>query len=96
MHFFNYLEVAVPVPLRRSIAKWLPHENFQNLRRIVDTMHDRSVQIFREKRAALLGGDGSLKQHLGEGKDIMSILCTHRTFDSSCETHRADVSTFPQ
>ncbi len=65
----------IPVPLRRKVAEWLPHENFQKFRKIVDTMHDQSVHIYREKRAALERGDEALKQQVGEGKDLMSILC---------------------
>ena len=41
---------------------------------ISDAMHARSVRIINEKRAALAGGDEALKQQVGEGKDIMSVL----------------------
>ncbi|RPD74082.1 cytochrome P450 [Lentinus tigrinus ALCF2SS1-7] len=74
LQFFTYIEAIVPASLRRTVAEWLLHGNFQKLRQMVDTMHDRSVQVFREKRAALERGDEGLKQQLGEGKDIMSIL----------------------
>ena len=59
------------------MAERLPHEKFQKLRKIVDTMHERSVHIYNEKRAAIERGDEGLKQQLGEGKDIMSILREH-------------------
>lgn len=74
MQFFDYLQAMIPAPLRRTVAERLPHEKFQRLRKIVDTMHERSVHIYNEKRAAIERGDEGLKQQLGEGKDIMSIL----------------------
>ncbi|RPD54902.1 cytochrome P450 [Lentinus tigrinus ALCF2SS1-7] len=74
MQFYNYLEAMVPTSLRRKVAEWLPHENFQKFRKVVDIMHDRSMHIFHEKRAALERGDEGLKEQLGEGKDLMSVL----------------------
>lgn len=38
-------------------------------------MHTESVNILAEKRAALKAGDDVLARAVGEGKDIMSILC---------------------
>lgn len=87
MQFYNYLEAMVPAPLRRKVAEWLPHENFQRIRKLVDIMHERSVHIFHEKRAALERGDEGMKQQFGEGKDLMSILRElhgwHRAFSFS-------------
>ena len=40
---------------------------------ISDTMAQRSIEIINEKKAALLKGDDSLVDQIGEGKDIMSI-----------------------
>ena len=37
-------------------------------------MHTESVNILKEKRAALNAGDNALLKSVGEGKDIMSIL----------------------
>lgn len=38
-------------------------------------MHTESINILAEKRAALNAGDDALLKSVGEGKDIMSILC---------------------
>ncbi|KAH9921182.1 cytochrome P450 [Epithele typhae] len=46
----------------------------RRLAEIADVMHARSVEIFKEKGAALSRGDEALKQQVGEGKDVMSIL----------------------
>ena len=56
------------------MAERLPHEGFQKLRSIVMTMHQRSCEIYTQKRQALERGDEGSKQQLSEGKDIMSIL----------------------
>ena len=81
LQFYNYLEAMVPAALRRVVAEKLPHANFQRLRSIVMMMHQRSVEIFHQKRAALERGDEAMKQQLGEGKDIMSILCASCSYD---------------
>ena len=38
-------------------------------------MHTESINILAEKRAALKAGDDAMVRAMGEGKDIMSILC---------------------
>lgn len=51
-----------------------PLKTVQRLREVADDLHNRSVLIFNEKKAALEGGDEALKQQIGEGRDVMSIL----------------------
>ena len=46
----------------------------QRLRQIIDTIHARSIGIIDEKKAALEQGDEALKEQVGEGKDLMSVL----------------------
>ena len=38
-------------------------------------MESRAKEILESKRAALRAGDAAVEQQVGEGKDIMSILC---------------------
>ena len=59
---------------RRRIVEMLPMDSVRDLRRISDTLHERSVSIYREKKEALEKGDEALKHQIGEGRDIMSIL----------------------
>lgn len=40
-------------------------------------MHDRSIDIYNEKKAAVARGDEAVKQLFREGKDLMSILRTY-------------------
>lgn len=42
---------------------------------ISDTMAQRSLEIINEKKMALLKGDDVMREKVGEGKDLMSILC---------------------
>ena len=41
----------------------------------MDTMHRTSVEVFESKKRALAAGDQALKEQVGEGKDLMSVLC---------------------
>ncbi len=59
---------------RRRVVELLPNKRVQRLKDISDIMHERSVLIFNEKKAALEKGDDALKHQVGEGRDIMSIL----------------------
>ena len=61
---------------RRWVLDMLPHKGVQKLKSIVDVMHERSVEIYKLKKQALDQGDEAVAHQVGEGKDIMSILCT--------------------
>ncbi|EJF63643.1 cytochrome P450 [Dichomitus squalens LYAD-421 SS1] len=61
-------------PFRRWVVERIPNDNVQQLKRISDIMHGRSIRIFNEKKEALEKGDETLKHQIGEGRDIMSIL----------------------
>lgn len=74
MQFYHYIEAVIPPPLRKFAGKHVPSARFQRLRSLVNTMHDRSVEIYQEKKAAIERGDEGMKQQLWEGKDLMSIL----------------------
>lgn len=67
---------------RRRIVEMIPMTTVQELRRISDTLHERSVRIYKEKKEALEKGDEALKHQIGEGRDIMSILreCTEHAY----------------
>ncbi|KAI1784550.1 cytochrome P450 [Ganoderma leucocontextum] len=59
---------------RRWVVDMIPHKPVQDLKSIIDIMHERSVEIYRTKKQALEAGDDSVAQQVGEGRDIMSIL----------------------
>lgn len=60
--------------LKRFLVASTPSRAVRDLKRFVDTMDERSYAIYYDKRRALLTGDEALKQQIGEGKDIMSVL----------------------
>ena len=62
------------MPLRRYLAERLPHKGFQQLRRVVNTMHASAIHIYGAKKAALENGDEGAKRLFREGKDLMSIM----------------------
>ena len=61
-----------PAWLRRKIVEHVPSKRVQKLKNIVDTMYHRARDIVREKRSAMVQGDG--EDDLGAAKDVMSIL----------------------
>ncbi|TFK22728.1 cytochrome P450 [Coprinopsis marcescibilis] len=64
-----------PSWLRRFIVNIFPWKTLHDLRDIVDIMHSSSVSVYREKLAVLgQGGPEALREQVGEGKDILSIL----------------------
>ncbi|EIW61094.1 cytochrome P450 [Trametes versicolor FP-101664 SS1] len=69
-----YLPEFGPPWFRRKLVELIPNKNVQKLRHIVDTMHERAVGIYQEKKRMLEQGDEALKDKVGEGKDLMSIL----------------------
>ncbi|KAI0657156.1 cytochrome P450 [Cubamyces menziesii] len=63
-----------PPSFRRKLVEMAPFGVVQRLRQIIDTIHARSIGIIDEKKAALEQGDEALKEQVGEGKDLMSVL----------------------
>jgi hypothetical protein len=67
-----------PPKFRRWIVDRIPWKNPQQLREIIDVMHNTSVEIFEKKKRALQEGDAAVSQQIGQGKDIISILSEPR------------------
>jgi hypothetical protein len=41
----------------------------------VDIMHNMAAEVFTAKKRALSEGGEAVSSQVGEGKDIMSVLC---------------------
>ncbi|KAH9899159.1 cytochrome P450 [Cubamyces lactineus] len=67
-------EAIVPAGWRRIVAEYIPSGTLKRMLQLRDTIRQRSIDIYEEKKAALLKGDEALKMQVGEGKDLMSIL----------------------
>ena len=66
----------IGTPAFRSwIVDHFPSERLRLIKNISDTIHSESIEILRDKRTAIQSGDQAMIDKVGEGKDIMSILC---------------------
>lgn len=82
--FLPYVKYLGPAWFRRKLLDMVPLMKIQRMKNIADVMHKRSVEIYRERKAAAARGDNSMLDRVGAGKDIMSIMCESR----SCQTNR--------
>lgn len=69
-----YISYLGPARFRRFLLDLVPLRNVQNIKYIIDTLHERSKEIYHAKKAAVEKGDTDLLNAVGEGKDIMSVL----------------------
>ena len=60
--------------LGRFFALHLPIEPLQRGRELVEYTWNLSMEIYRGKFRALEEGDEAVRQQVGQGKDIISIL----------------------
>lgn len=64
-----------PKWFRRWLAENAPFERVKHVTQIVNIMDENTRRIFYQKKAALEAGDAAVVEQVGNGKDIMSILC---------------------
>lgn len=74
-HHVPLFQKIVPKGWRRTVAELIPAPPLQRIIQIADTMRIRSTEIFEAKKKALLAGDEALKHQIGEGRDLISVLC---------------------
>ncbi|TBU46705.1 cytochrome P450 [Dichomitus squalens] len=74
-----YLSVIGRPAFRRALLEWVPWKRLHKLKGVVDIMHRRATEIYREKKALLDTGDEALTLQVGEGRDLMSILLKANT-----------------
>ena len=65
-----------PPWFRRFLLERLSFKSVQRMKDISDVMHQRSKEIYDGKKAAIQRGDQDVVHAVGEGKDMLSILCT--------------------
>lgn len=64
-----------------SFRRWVldnlvPIAKIQRLKNLSDTINAEAAQVVAQRRLAIQSGEGAILQEVGEGKDIMSVLCT--------------------
>ena len=72
-----------------SFRRWVldnlvPSSKVQHLKNLIDVLDSESKDLLAKKRKALEDGDEAVKQQVGEGKDIMSVLRTSNHLVSCC------------
>ncbi|CCM02686.1 uncharacterized protein FIBRA_04792 [Fibroporia radiculosa] len=83
VYFFSKIG---PAWFRRLLLDMIPYQHLQTLKKIVDTMSEKSQEIYEAKKASLSMGTEVLLEQIGEGKDIMSILMRANMATSSAES----------
>ena len=63
-----------PARFRRFLLDCLPSKPIQRMKTVSDVMHQRSLEIYNEKKAAIERGDQETLLAVGERKDMLSIL----------------------
>jgi hypothetical protein len=53
----------------------LPWKSLHDLRDITNNLHAMANEVIDAKKSALRRGDKAVLEQIGEGKDILSILC---------------------
>lgn len=66
-----------PSRFRRWVVDHTPYWRVQKVKGVADMMHGIACQIFEAKKSALAKGEEAVVQQVGEGKDIISKLCTY-------------------
>jgi len=59
---------------QRFVVDHFPWKPLQDFVKIVDVMHETSVEVYEAKKRALEEGDEVVEKQIARGKDIMSIL----------------------
>ncbi|KAH9885121.1 cytochrome P450 [Cubamyces lactineus] len=72
--FLPYIPEWISPWFRGKVVEVIPHKGIQRVRRISDTLYERSVAIYQERKRALELGEEALSHKLGQGHDLMSIL----------------------
>lgn len=62
----------------RWILTFIPMRRIRTVIHISDAIFQRSQEIIADRKRTLHEGGSILAEHVGQGKDIMSICCKHR------------------
>ena len=74
------IEKLGPAHLRRKLIDFWPDMKLKQLRDIVDIMDETAVDVYKKAKEGMEKGDEELVNRVGQGKDIMSILCMYSSF----------------
>lgn len=63
--------------LKRFVVDHIPWRRVQRIARLIDIMHNTSIEIIKAKRDALNSNDPAVVAEMMEKKDIITILSTY-------------------
>ena len=69
-----WLKRLFPLSVLRYLASVFPWYPVRHMQAISDNVYETSRQVLRRKGELLKQGDAVMRQEIGEGKDLMSIL----------------------
>ncbi|EJC98496.1 cytochrome P450 [Fomitiporia mediterranea MF3/22] len=72
--FFPLAVKLGPAWLRRKLVGLVPVKDVHRLAELTDIIEGHSKKILHQKRDALAKGDDAVREQIGRGKDIMSII----------------------
>lgn len=62
---------------QRFVVDHFPWKALQDFLKVVDTMHETSVEVYEAKKKALVEGDETVEKQIAKGKDIMSSILSN-------------------
>jgi hypothetical protein len=79
----QFLPFAVKIAspkFRLFVMNLLPWKALHELRDLVNGLQTMANEVIDAKKSAVERGDAAVLEQMGEGKDIMSILCERTIF----------------
>ena len=67
-------ELGTP-SLRRWAAEHFPSSSIRLMVKLLDLINAEAFKIYEDRKKALQEGDEAVSKQVGNGKDIMSVLC---------------------
>ncbi|THH22548.1 hypothetical protein EUX98_g8147 [Antrodiella citrinella] len=80
-----YVTFVERLSFKRTIIDNIPLPTFQKVLKLVATIDQSTKAVYEGKKAALATGDEAVKEQIGEGKDIMSILLRENMLTSEAD-----------
>ena len=72
---FPFIVKYTSAKFRKLVMNILPWKKLHVLRDISYMLHEMATEVLESKRSALAKGDVAVAEQVGQGKDLMSILC---------------------
>lgn len=69
-----WLKWLFPLDVLRAAASVFPWKVVRHMQAISDNVYQTSREVLRKKGEAIKLGDAAVRQEIGEGKDLISIL----------------------